>query len=531
MNKHITIKLTSLAATALLSLAVFNSCSEDFTSVTPKGSTSYANYWKTEQDAVQAVNSMYNEMKSEELFSRGFFWYINASDDLITGRIKADADNIKNFVCTGDEGYTSYMYPAGFRVIRRANDVLKNVPDMDLDEDLKNRLLGEAYFMRGFFYFWLAHSYGDNGENGGIPIVTVANMDDAAGSYERPSSVTVNYAQIVEDLTAAAELLPLFTDLESADYGRAHKDAAYAYIAKTYLYWAQYDQSKYADVVTYADMVTNSGSGRALIDTDTPDEDFRLLHSHLNNWTNEYIWSVNSGVEDGSKLPGVMLENKGWSKYNGWGYYQPTEELYEAFEEDDVRRGVTILKFGDEFTYFGEDRQYYSENSLSGLQFNKYMYEYQYESPEGTYVNSNGDNPTTVYNVPLMRYAEVLLMKSEALIMQGQNGDAPLNLVRDRAGLNPVSGATIDDLKHERRVELAGEFANRHFDLVRWGDAESVYAQALHGRIHSDRTNPDSDYTIEEVWEARDFDPSYMHVWPLPTTVIEGSGISQNVGW
>lgn len=528
MIKHIKLKAITLST---ISVFMFASCSDDFTELEPKGSVSYENFWNTEDDAKLAVNSLYNEMKASEMFSRGFFWYINASDDMITGRIKADADNIKNFVCTGDEGYTKYMYEAAFKVIRRANDILKNVPEMNIDENLKNRMLGEAYFMRGFHYFWLAHTYGDDGQNGGIPIVTVDNMEAPAGSYERPSSVVENYEQIVQDLNTAAELLPLFTEMSGADYGRAHKDAAYAYIAKTYLYWAQYDSSKYAEVVTYCDRVTNSGSGRALIDTDMPEEDFRLLHSHLNNWTSEYIWSVNSGVNGGSILPGVMLENKGWSSYNGWGYYQPTLELYEAFEEEDVRREVTILKYGDEFPYFGQTRAYYSENSLSGFQFNKYMYEFGLESPIGTYINSNGDDPSSIYNVPLMRYAEILLMKSEAFIMQGQNGDAPLNLVRDRAGLAPISGATLEDLKHERRVELAGEFANRHFDLIRWGDAEDTYSKALHGRIHTDRTDPTSDYTVEEVWDARDFDSSFMHVWPLPTTVIESSGIPQNQGW
>ncbi|WBL23427.1 RagB/SusD family nutrient uptake outer membrane protein [Zunongwangia sp. HRR-M8] len=524
------IKLRTIAITAITAL-VFTSCSEDFTDLNSKGSVSYGNFWKTADDVQLAVNGMYEEMRTSEMFGRGFFWYINASDDMITGRIKADADNVKNFVCTGDEGYTANMYPRAFKVIRRANDILKNIPEMDVSEDVKNQAMGEAYFMRGFFYFWLAHSYGDDGENGGIPIITVDNMEAPAGSYERPSSVRENYEQIVNDLDAAAQLLPLFTEMSGADYGRPHKDAANAYIAKTYLYWAQYDESKYADVVTYADKVINSGSGRALIDTDNPSEDYRLLHSHLNNWTSEYIWSVNSGVNAGSILPGVMLENKGWSKYNGWGYYQPTEELYEAYEEGDARREVTILKYGDEFEYFGETRKYYSENSLSGFQFNKYMYEFKNESPIGTDINSNGDDPTTVYNVPLMRYAEVLLMKSEALIMQGLDGDEPLNKVRDRAGLDAISGATLEDLKHERRVELAGEFANRHFDLVRWGDAEEVYSNPLHGRVHSDRTNPDSEYTIQEVWSSRNYDPSYMNVWPLPTTVIEGSGIPQNIGW
>ncbi|MBW2962091.1 RagB/SusD family nutrient uptake outer membrane protein [Mesonia aestuariivivens] len=524
------IKLKSIALFSIAAL-MFTSCSDDFTDVNSKGSVSYGNFWKTADDVNLAVNGMYEEMKTSEMFGRGFFWYINASDDMITGRIKADADNVKNFVCTGDEGYTGNMYPRAFKVIRRANDILKNIPAMNISEDLKNQAMGEAYFMRGFFYFWLAHTYGDDGQNGGIPIVTVDNMDASAGTYERPSSVVENYDQIVQDLEAAAELLPLFTEMSGADYGHAHKDAAYAYIAKTYLYWAQYDASQYENVVKFSDKVTNSGSGRALIDTDQPAEDFRLLHSHLNNWTSEYIWSVNSGVNGGSILSGVMLENKGWSKYNGWGYYQPTLELYEAFEANDARKEVTILAYGDEFSYFGEDRRYYSENSLSGFQFNKYMYEFGYENPIGTYVNSNGDDPSTVYNIPLLRYAEVLLMKSEALIMQGQNGDAPLNAVRDRAGLAAISGATLEDVKHERRVELAGEFANRHFDLVRWGDAEEVYAQPLHGRIHEDRTDPNSNYSIQEVWSARNYDSSYMHVWPLPTTVIESSGIPQNLGW
>ena len=122
-------------------------------------------------------------------------------------------------------------------------------------------------------------------------------------------------------------------------------------------------------------------------------------------------------------------------------------------------------------------------------------------------------------------------MKSEAQIMQGQNGDDALNAVRERAGLDAITGATIDDLKHERRVELAGEFANRHFDLVRWGDAFEAYTQPLHGRVHTSKTDPDSDYTIEVVRDARNFDPSYMNVWPIPVEVIDASGLPQNIGW
>ncbi|WP_343329340.1 RagB/SusD family nutrient uptake outer membrane protein [Polaribacter staleyi] len=510
---------------------ILTSCTDEFTNLEPLGNSSYSNFWKSEQDALEATNSMYFYMKDEDTFSRGFMWYINASDDMVTGRIKDYADNTKNFNLTGDESGLKSIYSKCFKVIRRANDVLLNVPNMDINETLKNRLLGEAYFMRGFYYHWLSYHYGDDNLNGGIPIITVENMNNEAGSYTRPTSVVENYAQIIEDLNKAKDLLPLYTEYNANDYGRAHKDAALAYIAKTYLYWAQYDASKYADAVVACDAVTNSGSGRTLINTGNPDKDFRLLHSHLNNWTSEYIWSVDSGIEGGSKLPGVMLENKGWGTYNGWGYFQPTQELYEAFENNDARREVTILKFGDEFQFFGKTKIYQSENSLSGFQFNKYMYEYQQEDPIGTDVNPDGDSPTTTYNVPLLRYAEILLIKAEALIMQGKNGDTPLNLVRARAGLTAISNATISDLKHERRVELAGEYADRHFDLVRWGDAEETYSKPLHGRIHYDRANPNSTYTVEEIWPARNFDASYMHVWPIPNNAVNSSGIAPNKGW
>lgn len=513
----------------LLGLGI-SACSEDFVELTPQGSSTKAYFWKDKQDAVDAANAMYYYMKDEDMFSRGFFWYINASDDMVTGRDNSKAKAAVFFRLNGYESYYKWMYPQSYKIIARANNILANVPNMEMEESLKNQLLGEAYFMRAFHYFWLAHTYGDNGKNGGVPIVTEENMNDKF--FQRPTSVVTNYEQIVSDLEKAAELLPLFTTYENDYLGHAHKDAALAYIAKTYLYWAQYDSSKWTKVVEYCDKVTNSGSQRSLLDTNTPEEDFRNVFTEAQDFGSEYIWSVASGVDAGSKLPGVMLENKGWGDYNGWGYYQPTLELYNEFEDGDFRRSVTILEFGQEFKWFGQTRKYYSQNSLTGFQFNKYMEPYGYENPVGKTINSNGNAPTTVADVPILRYSEILLMKAEALIMQGKSGDTEINLVRDRAGLTPVQDARMADLKHERRVEFAGEFANRHFDLVRWGDADAAYNKALHGRGYKDKTDPNSIDSLIVVRRARpEFDPSIHHVWPIPMQSIDASSIPQNKGW
>lgn len=501
------------------------SCSKGFTDLTPQGSTTVENFWKTESDAIAAANGLYEHFSDDNMFGRGLFWYLNASDDMVTGRTDAGSAAVRDFTATGNESRVNSMYRKFYQIIQRANNIIDNVPAMEIGDEIKNRVLGEAYFMRGYAYFYLAQYYGD--QRAGIPIVTEANMQE--NSFQRPAHVQDNYAQIEADLLRAAELLPLVTSYGADDLGRAHRDAAYAYLAKANLRWAQYDPSKWAEVVRYCDMVTNSGSGRKLIHTGNPAEDFASVFYVANNFSSEYIFSVVSNKIRGCILPAVLFENTGYGLYNGWGYFHPTLELYNSFEAGDYRKKATILEFGDTFTLFGQERRYFSSNSWTGFQFNKYMQPFR--EPQATHLNPNGDYPTSDLNVPLVRYADILLMRAEALIMQGQSGDTEINMVRNRAGLPAVQGANMEILKRERRSEFAAEYTDRHSDLVRWGDAQAAYSKPATGRQHSARNDPDSPFTIEEVWPARNFNPNIHHVWPIPPQDISNSGISQNQGW
>lgn len=513
------------AVTVLGAGFMLQSCSKDFTNLTPQGSITNENFWKTEADAIAASNGLYQHFEDDNLFGRGLFWYANASDDVVTGRTDAGSAAVRNFTATGAESRVNSFYKKFYEIIQRANSILSNVPKMSIAEDLKNRILGEAYFMRGYAYFYLAQYYGD--QRAGIPIVTEANMNET--SFVRPKSVTDNLAQIESDLLKAATLLPLLTQYDAENLGRANKDAAYAYLAKAHLQWARYDASKWKEVVKYADLVTNSGSNRKLIDTNNPDKDFASVFHISNNYSSEYIFSVVSNKVRGSIFPAVVFENTGYGLYNGWGYFHPTLELYNAFEQGDARKKATLLEFGDEYTLFGERRLYFSSNSQTGFQFNKYMHPFSF--PKEQHLNPNGNYPTTDLNIPLVRYADILLMKAEALLMQGLSGDQEINKVRDRAGLAPLSGATMADLKRERRVEFAGEFTDRHSDLVRWGDAQAAYSKPATGRQHMVKNDPNSSYKIIEVWPARQFNPAIHHVWPIPPQDINNSGIAQNQGW
>ena len=99
------------------------------------------------------------------------------------------------------------------------------------------------------------------------------------------------------------------------------------------------------------------------------------------------------------------------------------------------------------------------------------MEPFTYSSPIGTFISPNGDHPTTALNPPLLRYAEVILIKAEAKLMQNKNADVEINMIRNRAGLASITNADMNELKKQRRCELAGELSDRHHDLVRWGDA------------------------------------------------------------
>lgn len=510
-----------------LALAGLTSC-EDFLTYNKYGEPSSDRFWMTENDALRAADGLYFWTGEAGVVGRGFMHYYNCSDDVVTGRTQAGCAAMKNFTADYSRDVVD-NWPKMYQLIKRCNDIILNVPDMNISEDTKDKVLGQAYFFRAWAYFWIAPYYGDNGENGGVPIVEPGLAVDEL-DVPRVKSVRDNYTYCIEDFEKAAALLPDFKEWGEADYGRPHKTACWAYIAKVALFDAQYDASSYATTIEYCDKVINSGKNRLL-------DNFADVFKIENNYSDEYIFSSPSSEVAGSFLPGALLENKGWGQYNGWGYFTPTIELVEAFEVGDKRLPATILQPGDKFFFLGQEKVYYSNESLSGMQFNKYMDPFKAADAIGTTVNPNGDNPTTSLNIPLIRYAEVLLMKAEALIWQGQNGDAPLNEVRKRAGLSPKQNATKEDLMNERRCELAGEFSNRMLDLIRWGVAKNYVEKPLHGysvkaKIPVPQSKDDLEITEIEAWPSRTFNASVNHVFPIPTNEISKSkNLIQNKGY
>lgn len=530
-------KYSTMALSLCLAGATLVGCN-DFLEFEPYGPTVFGT---TEADIEKQLNAFGAFTYVEGVTGRGTMWFENCSDNMVTGRTQAQGDQIKNFQMSASNGRdVRKTWPEMYQLILKTNEVFRAVPEARISSELKNRALGQAHFYRGFAYLWIAPFYGDNGPNGGIPIVT-ENTPAEDIDQPRPASVLANYDMIIDDLRKAGELLPYLSQQPDSEYGRPHKAAAWAFAARAALYAAQYDARYYETVVEFCDKVINltGADKRGLY------PNFAQLFREENNFSEEYLFSLLGNVIEGPKFHGMSFQNGGYGIYNTWGFFQPTLELYKAFEEGDARRAATILFPNEHIQFVGRDIHFAVNpaevSSTSGMTFRKFMSPFEPADAIGRTVSTSGNNQSNRLGTVLMRYADVLLMKAEALIWTKGEGNAEakalLNQIRKRAGLPENSQATKAQLKNERRCELAFEFQpSRHLDLVRWGDAQEAYAKPLHGvrTVLEGEGEAARFVRVEEIeiWPARKFDPKVHHVFPIPSEEVgKSKNLKQNKGY
>ncbi len=450
--KHICI--ATIFSTLLLS------CGKDFLEKTPLNSINTDNFYQTENDAISAINGAYQPLQWPKLYNMRMWTSDIMAGNSIVGAGGGDdgreTQDMANFVTTTDNPGVLDLFRGPWPGILRSNIVLEKVPGMDIDENLKDRILGEAHFLRGLYYFILVRYFGD------VPLITEPQVQ---GDNLRPARVdkSLVYDLIIEDLTTAKDLLPEKSSYSSNDRGRATKGAAAGLLAKVYLTLGEWDEVvSLADEVAslgyslnehYADNfnVFNKNSVESLFEiqyTGDAGEDF-WSNENQASWLSTFQGPRNSGMVAG-----------------GWGWNQPTQEFVDAYEPNDLRKDVTIFYAGcPDF----DGQKYNPDYSSTGYNVRKFLVT---KDVSPTFDNSP-------MNFPVLRYADVLLMKAEALnnLNQTSEAEVPLNLVRARAGLPAVTGKSKAEMKeiilHERRMELAFE-GQRWFDLIRvdngqWG--------------------------------------------------------------
>ena len=473
----------------LILIFVITGCSKEWLELEQPGNADKP-YFIDGEKAYEAVISAYDvqawRMNVVSLWAVGSIM----SDDAVKGG-ESNGDqqgmyDCMNFNATPNTDVPYWIWGDLYRMIARASFAIdlmveKDVNDnyvLQMNEDNRRRYIAECRFLRGYCYFRLARNFG------GVMIYTSAEDDGTTHgediSANKPrATVSEVYAQVEVDLLYASANLPATIPL--AEQGRATKGAADGLLAKTYLY-----QEKWAQAKTQCEVVMNSGLYSLV-------PNYADVFSSSQQWGQEVVYSLHM-VED---LDGNWGEHEGswlsiWfgDRDMGWGYgfRCPTTDFVNAFEPGDSRLEASVVFDGESIpgTFGGAPHNFTggSWNPPTGFMGQKYLIP-DNERPVTADCNGNLD-------YIFLRYADVLLMHAEACmeLLDASSAQSSLAEVRVRAGLSAYpDAATIgtyketyllnhEELKavvyHERRVELGLEH-DRFYDLVRWGDAATVF--------------------------------------------------------
>jgi len=452
------VRKISIALAAGL-LLFSTSCKDDLLDKVNPNEPSTGSFWKSSEDATRAVTAMYSGLQYIGTFSqRWHFATIPRSDEAFSVSPYAELANYTRFIQANTMfEYSNFMWIDFYRTIFRCNQILERVPAIDMDENLKKRLLGEAHFVRALCYYEMGSLFGN------IPL----NLSAANANTRFPQGTMAEVqAAVIADLQAAKPDLPLTYD--AANKGRATRGAATALLGKVYMMQRQWAlaSAEFAEIIR--------------------DNQYSLTANYLDNFTmsnennSESVFEVqfsDYSTTGGQDLAGVSEGNERAQFFAppGIGYtdVEARRWIFQEFNETtvagapDPRREVTLIS-----SAITTPTIYGKTFGVGGLNLNPSRYFWRKYQNDRT---RNFENFFSGINIRLIRYADVLLMQAEALNEQGQPGAAlPLvNQVRRRAELPALTGSLSQDdmrtqIRHERVTELSGE-GTRWNDINRYG--------------------------------------------------------------
>lgn len=469
----------------------------------PKDRFVVDNFYKSDKDAEAAVNAIYNRLYNG-MYERIF----GLVTDLLTddyknggGMSNSQLQDIEYCRATSENAFVAKIWSQSYDGIARANTAIDQIPDINMDEQLKNRFIGEAKFLRALFYFNLVRLFGD------VPIIL--HLGSVEDSYIPRSPKDDVYAQIIADLQDAISYLPpVYSD---KDIGRATQGAAKILLGKVYL-----TLQNWQDAVDVLEDVVNNEATYNYALQDNYGDNFKVATEN----GPEMVFSVQfqappgngnqmmQGIAPKYSIPGGLPGLK-----QAWEADIPTLDVYSVFDSLDERKNAT---FHTEFVSPKNGKTYTSRIPL----FYKY-----YE--EGIQKCSESG-----INYPVLRYSDALLMLAEALNELGRTGEAEplLNRVRERAFNNTdhdyhgLSQSEFRDSVHfERRLEFVDE-GHRLFDLYRWGTFVDV--MKAHGHLEAVLTGEEIKNDISNNVSDRNL------LYPIPQHEIDlNHELVQNPGY
>lgn len=469
--------------TFLLSFLILIGCSNELDLTNPNEPTTDT-FWKTADDAMRGSTAVYAAFIMDGTYMR----MIPALTDGRSDGFRADTPwpdlwQVAAFNVPATSGPVEWVWHAHYIAVFRANQVIEYVPDIEMDANLKDRVLGQAYFLRGLAYFNLANNYQR------VPVITsVQNPDE----YNAPTATEEQlWGQIISDFQEAQSRLPEdyinVTGPDQGQVGRATVGAATGMLGKAYLYRQQWQEAsdefeKLIDGGQYANysLVANF---RDNFDIDNENNSESLFEIQFATPDQVGGSVMNYGGEPNSNWRQVSSQAYTYAALNyGYSDFLPSRWLYDTFKSEttvsgglDPRLLATIVSYEpseNSTTVYGDPWPYFDQGG--NLDPNP-IYPRKYTN-EGLPYPENREESGINYRV--LRFADILMMYAEA---QNELDNRPvaaefIQRVRDRANLPDreaeFAGYTQEEMRdriaHERALEFAIEGQRIH-DLIRWG--------------------------------------------------------------
>lgn len=495
-------------------------CSEDFLDKRSLTQLGEANFWKNEQDAFLGINGVYDVLQDRVLFSgnlngtAGLPMYDTFGDNAYNAYRFEGPGNFMIALIDPSNAFFSSVWTSLYRGIGRANVALENIekiPSSAISDASKRVLLGQALFLRSLFYMHLAVYYQD------VPLVLkVQTLDEA---YVTKNTYKEVSDQIVKDLTDAVDRLPV--SYPAAQYGYATKGAALGLLARFHLYNKNYQGVLDATATmltlgyslnpSYAQLFTEQGefskeivfSVRFNQDVTANNENFsstflaqpKVDQQPMPNLVRDYYCT------DGKPITSSPLYVAATPKVNR----DPRLAATIYFRNDIFMTDLNRAFIGNTATTYGQRKYIRTSASTTGIA-----------------VFSPGGQDFIV-----LRYADVLLMRAEALVELNQLAGvySLVNQVRARVSMPTVeiaegTGLTQavlrDVVRHERRVELALE-GLRYYDLKRWGTVQQSFQRVIADAV---------------LGYPASYQPNKSEIFPIPLSELNANAnLVQNPVW
>ena len=472
------------------------------------------------------VAGAYGHLTARAFLSRALGLTLMLRSDMVDiGNVSTNADRIEHDQFTVSASNPLILNPSNpersfwprlYQMIRGANETLRELDALDgVDAAVKDEIAGRARFIRGFAYYHLVRLFGE------IPFLD-ETITTAEASVAARTSVDEVYASIIADFEFAKTTL-LDTRTDRSIPG---KSAASAYLASVYLTRGEY-QMAYDEAT---DVINNAGLYNLALEPDYRN----IFHAVNTDFSLEPIFvidyvAINDNDESRDYLAAFtgFFGQQTYYASGGWSVAVPAQAVFDTWDNADYRKAINFD--ADAVIDTAGTRIPFTEFSSQNPVNANRPHISKYTAMAGDLPQANTSGRDSESNYQLMRYAEVLLIAAEAAVETGRTSEADqyINMIRARArngnGTGPasavpanISGATVDDVLEERRLELAFEH-KRWYDIVRRRLGDDVFG---------------SDGFETELLGTQNFDPSRDYLLPIPPLEItNNSNLTQNPGY